>query len=121
MSSGYARCPICKEWGFFTGRFAEHRCPPAWECRLETEDEDDWRKVHARDAEDAAEKYAERYDCESAEYAIVRGRTEAIVLVRKPADLEEEPSAEVERFAIEGESVPQYRAMKIEQAGKTAA
>ncbi len=118
MTTDFGRCPICGEYGFLTGRFADHKCKPAWECRLETEDDDSWGKVYARDPEEAAEKYAERYDCEGGEYAIVSSR---IVLVRKPSDFEEENTTAIERFSVEGEAVPQYHATKIEQEAAQSA
>lgn len=112
MSIGeHKRCPVCKEWGWFGGTHLNHRCAPAFECRMEWQDDDCWHRTYARDAEHAAEKHAEHYDCEGGEYAIVSRRRSGddICLVRKPDD----PSS-IERFAIEAEAVPTYYATKVE-------
>lgn len=105
----FERCPLCKEFGWLGGDRMNHVCAPEWECRLETEDDRDWHTIHAHDSETAAEKYAEYYDCEGGEYAIVSGgyRNGCFVLVRKLG-------GETERWAIEGETAPQYRAYKAE-------
>lgn len=111
--SDFQRCPSCREYGWLneTSSLLRHVCKPAFECRPEWYgDEDDWSRVHAADSEEAAEKYAERYDCEGGDYPIVGGRMRAdvIIQVRKPGD------DEFERWAIEAEAVPTYRAIKQE-------
>lgn len=115
--SDFGRCQTCGVYGFLSGRFADHKCPPAFECRMEwhSDDDDAWERVYATDAESAAEKFAERYDCEGGEYAIVsgRGRNEPIVQVRPAPAFEEDPEP-FERWSITAETVPQYRADKIE-------
>lgn len=109
--SDYHRCAICKEYGFFgASTFLSHSCKPRFECRLETQDADDWRDTYATDHEAAAEKYAGQYDCNDGCYPIVSGgfRDDVFVLVRKDED------SQVERFCIEAEMVPSYRARKVE-------
>jgi hypothetical protein len=123
--SDFRRCPRCGDFGWFGSKHSpDHRCKPVWECRLETDGDDWWDKVHATDQETAAEKFAERYDCEGGEYSIVGGRHgDCVVLVRKPADPdsdETDPQPEVTRWSIEGEAVPTYRATALEQPMKTA-
>ncbi len=112
----HKRCPICGDWGWFGSRvMADHQCKPAWECRMEWAGDDDaWERVHAADAEDAAEKFAERYDCEGGDYAIVGSRCDKdpVVQVRKPPD-EDTENPPFERWAIEAETVPQYYANKL--------
>jgi hypothetical protein len=86
-----------------------HVCAPEWECRLEDHGDEDWETIHALDAETAAEKFAEVYDCEGGEYAIVGGRIRnCIIQVRKP------DGSDVTRWAIEAETVPQYRATQTD-------
>ena len=59
MTEGISQtCPICKTWGWI-GR---HTCPPAWlVCDPEYDGDtiEDGQKIHALDAEQAVEKYAE--------------------------------------------------------------
>jgi hypothetical protein len=97
MSS--SRCETCKEWVFFDS----HRCPPKYQVRQvwPNGDVDDWRDFYARDPEEAAEKWAERYDSYG-DYTIVNGSS-AIVDV-----MDEEET--VTKFEVTGESVPSYRA-----------
>lgn len=63
--------------------------------------EDDAREIEAFDAESAAEKWADREDCESADYWIVRG-TPAKVCVRE--------GDKVRTFTVHGETVAAYHA-----------
>lgn len=120
MSDDFKRCAVCGEYGFFNTKFMNHVCKPAFECRLEwhADDPDAWCRTHGSDPEEAAEKFAEDYDCNGGEYAIVSGRsrTDAIVQVRKPKDLDAEEDPPFERWAVEGETVPQYRAHKLDAA-----
>ena len=70
--------------------------------------EDGMTILNAVDAEDAAEKYGERADYESAGYSIVGGSPE-IVSVRAI------DSDEVEVFTVSGEVVNTYSASRINQ------
>lgn len=107
----FAKCRDCGEYGFIGASFMQHRCKPAWECRMAWEDDDCWTKVHGLDAEEAAKKCAEMYDRDGGEYAIVGNRMsgDVIVLVRKPG------SEKIERWSIEAEAVPQYRAYRADE------
>lgn len=107
----FEKCPVCKDYGWFGGDRGNHVCLPEWECRLEQHDDNWWNNIHASDAEGAAKKYAEHYDCEGGEYAIVSGRFRGncIVLVRAIG------SDTVERWAIEAETVPKYYAARVEE------
>jgi len=109
--STFGHCPVCREYDILVGsRFVVHRCKPAWECRLETMDADDWRTVYAADEEIAAEKFAERYDCESAEYSIISsGGDGYFIFVRKP------DASEAKKFSISAESVPHYTAIECNE------
>lgn len=110
----FERCKICKEWGWFGGTHSNHICKPPWEVRGEWQDANDWRTIHAIDAETAAEKFADEYDSEGGEYAIVQGHGDYFVLTRKPKDPDAETDLPFERWSVEGESVPQYSATKVD-------
>lgn len=76
-------------------------------CPDHCESEDDARAIEAHDAEDAAEKWAEKDDCESAEYAIVGGDAVEV----RVRDVE---SAAMSAFEVSGESIPSYHAKEVE-------
>lgn len=105
----YERCKTCGEWGFLDPGVLQHRCKPVWKARMDYHDEIDWTEVRAKDAEEAAEKYAEDYDCNSGDYPILSGRSrgDVIVLVRQD-------DSQIQRFSIEAESVPTYSATLLE-------
>src|SRR5579872_1654497 len=115
MDDDYRRCQVCRKFGWFGEKgkkYGAHVCLPKWECRPEWYDDDDWWNIFALDSEQAAEEFAERYDCEGGEYSIVGGkfRGDVIVLVRKPGE------ETCERWSIEAEAVPTYRATKLKAA-----
>lgn len=99
--SGYTWCSECRA-AHYAGL---HR--PQWrvfEREYHTDEEgfDGW-VCRAVDAEDAAERYAEHADSDSAEYAIVGGRHEPIV------DVYSLPTNEhVGTYRLTGEVVPNY-------------
>lgn len=97
-------CKICNGLDWEDGK---HKCPPVFEAWFKDDGEYDSRKIHARDAEAAAEKFAEYDDQHSAEFLIVGG-SEAEIWVRQPA------TGEIKKFTVRGESVPQYYATAIE-------
>lgn len=95
----YRECEIC-------GRLEDtrHKCQPLFYVWSEENgDESTARKIYALNQKDAAEKWAERYDADSAEYLIVSGNDE-IVCVRP----EGQPG--VFKLRVSGASVPEYRA-----------
>ena len=106
----YKRCTICSRYDFEN----THRCAPIWECQMEG-DGDDWSTVHATDSEEAAERFAERYD-QDGEYWIISGRHsgDVVVLVRKDED------SEIRRWTIEAEAVPTYRAYEADPPSVTS-
>lgn len=112
MSSNWGKCPRCREYGFLDTGILRHVCKPAWECRPAWHDDDDgaWEIVHATDAETAAEKYAEQYDRDGGDYAIIGGRMrdEAVIQVRKP------DAETFEQWAIRAEAIPTYYATKVD-------
>jgi len=108
------RCKLCGEHGWFgSAFFGEHKCPPCWECCPEwNKDFDHWENVYAADAETAATKYAERYDCDGGDYLIVsnRMRDDPVVRVRKIGE------EAFDRWSIRAEAVPTYYADKLEDS-----
>lgn len=98
-------CPICKEPAILQG----HKCKPLFECRFAKDGpiyfDENWTETRAFDAEDAAEKFCEEYDCYG-EYVVIRlGESNApTVEVRKPGE------EMIHRFVVVGESLPTYHA-----------
>lgn len=77
-----------------------------WE---ESESREDARKIEAHSRWDAAKKWAERDDYESAEFSIVKGN---MVVVR----VEDAETGEVTRFEITGAAIPIYYATEVPNA-----
>lgn len=99
----FERCPTCQEYAWIK----THRCKPVW-LVFSTDNHEDWDeadRVYATDAQQAAEKWAEDDDCNSAEYSIVAG-TNAAVQVRRL----DEPDADPVWWVVSGTSVPTYDA-----------
>ena len=69
-------------------------------------------EVYATDAEDAAEKWAEREDWNSAEYSIVKGDSSPTVAVR------EKGKELIVFYVLTGESVPRYMAEEVSNISK---
>lgn len=94
-------CPRCHRFRFRAGdcNCARFEAGIPWNGEVE---EGGWTSLYATDAEDAAEKYAERHDSDSAEYTIVRNG-EAEVWVR-------DEDNNVTKWDITAESVPTYSA-----------
>jgi hypothetical protein len=69
-------------------------------------DAEDGKMFVAYTAEEAAEKWAAREDSWGAEYNIVSGRSEPIVIVRDEAGNETQ-------FKVSGEAVPSYYAREV--------
>ena len=97
-------CSVCGQYDFVD----DHVCKPKWYCSLEDWDHESHHyTVHAIDAEEAAEKFAEIYDQDTAEYSIVGGE-ETLVLVTN------EHLQKPVWFEVEGYSQPQYSAQEID-------
>lgn len=64
----------------------------------------DWREIYSKEAECAAEKYADVSDAEG-DYTIIRG-SDAEVWVR-------DCSGTITKWQVSGESVPKYYAVEI--------
>lgn len=109
MASSWGKCPLCGDYGFLDDGFMRHRCKPEFECRMETDDADDWRTVRASDAEGAAERFASQHDADCGDYPIVYGRDDDFfVLVRTPG------AETFEKWEVRGEMVPSYQASKVD-------
>jgi hypothetical protein len=92
-------CGVCGDyvlWG-------KHRCSPIWLVELPEWNGGDPDRIRASDAQEAAEKFAERFDRASASYSVVSG--ESITVTVCDAHGKDE-----QKFVVEGESVPQYTA-----------
>lgn len=102
------RCPAC---GLFT-LLGSHRCAPEWEWRCdEWHGPDEWERVRAHDAEDAAVNATNRYDEE--ELRLVTGRRPAVTItVRDPR------TQEVTSWSGSGEAVPTYRVTPLTTVGE---
>lgn len=96
----------CKKCGRICVDLLHHNCPPTWEVRHEDTRiyGDEWSSpIYAFDAETAAEQFAERYDCTSGEYGMIRDEQAVTFEVRSVAD----PST-VTRVSVCAESQPTY-------------
>ena len=104
MQSG--KCPICGEYtGFF---LKPHRCPPQWRVRVAEDSEyydgDEAVEIYGRDAEQAAEKFAEQWDYDD-------------MLMGQKLDVEVTAAGDpdtVQKFTVSGELVPRYWARPAE-------
>jgi len=95
----YRKCGNCGRWG----GAASHKCPPIWETQILETEEDDWTRIHAMDAKEAAEMRAEKYD--EADHDMMDGEI-ITVLVRAMADV----AGKEWRYCVSGEPVPTYYA-----------
>lgn len=103
----FDECPTCGAYDFV----ATHRCPPAWYVKIAEcdyhHDESEPTRVFAQDAEQAAERFAEEWDCRG-DPCLLSGDT-LTVSVSALSNL-----TEVQTFAVTGEMVPEYRACEKE-------
>ncbi len=99
-------CKICSNHYF---ERQTHKCPPIYEvCCPEMYSEDEWECVREHDAEEAAKKWAEEDDWNTAEYTIVGGE-EVEVWVRLKG------KEKILKFVVTGESLPNYYATPLEE------
>lgn len=102
------RCEVCETWIYSDF----HKYPPLWEVAIVSDDDvpddDDYRRIYAHNAEEAAEKATEQDDSDSAEYSIVKAGDSGdfVAWVRRPG-------GEAKRYSVIGESVPQYTAREL--------
>jgi hypothetical protein len=100
----FEQCRICGEYKYTD----YHKCHPSWHVwQLDGETVDDALKIYGYDAQDVAEKWADRQDSYG-DYWIVQGGNPIVCVQR--ADDEDAP---IEYLAVEGETVPQYHAQQM--------
>ena len=94
----------CKRCGryLFSGECRCQRFEVVIPWRGKVDDGQDWQSICAMDAETAAEKFAERSDCDGGDYTIIRNG-EGEVWVR-------DSDGAVTKWDIEAEAVPTYTA-----------
>jgi len=98
----YGVCADCGKIGWLPHRCAE------WEWRSDaSHSKDDWSSVRARDAEEAAEKAAEKYDQDGDYYLMRNGGDAVTVEIRDPKTLM------VSLWKVHGEAIPTYYAKQI--------
>jgi hypothetical protein len=101
------RCTICGEFFYGYGG-AEHRCPPQWDVFIVDYDDEGeaypGKRIYACDAQEAAEKRAERYDEE--DHEMCGGHPIKV----RVTDM----SGKAIWFMVYGEVVPEYTAREIE-------
>lgn len=100
--SEYQRCPTCNQYGWL----GSHKCGSKFMCWISGngEDENDAGIAYGRDAEQAAERYAEEccgYDCDY--YSVFQGGE---TITTKAED------ETIEKFVVDFESVPHFHAAK---------
>lgn len=97
------KCKICGAYSCLRG----HKCDPIWYVMF-AEDSPHYYsgdipwKIRAHDAQDAAEKFAERFDSESADYTVVGG--EPITITVWPKDTPDNKQT----FTVNGAMIPEY-------------
>jgi hypothetical protein len=95
----------CNRCGAFLVTLATHQCTPTWRVfDADYCEEEDAKEVCARDAKDAAIKYADRFDSDHHEYGILQHGITVTVIG---------PDGARTRFNLTGESVPSYWAEEV--------
>lgn len=100
-SSGYDRCPRCKQWAWLKN----HRCPPAWSATTDSGHE---TKVLAESAQEAAEKAVEHWERDWCE-GRVAGGCEVMEVTVTGED------GEAKKFEVSGDLIPHYHAREIKE------
>lgn len=91
----FERCSICQQHGWFPG----HTCPPIFEVRHAEGRTDEWTRVRATDAEQAAEQFASDWDASDS-----RGPSDERALVVRDG------AGNYTAWTVYGEVVASYRA-----------
>ena len=105
---------FCKKCDVFMFDKYTHICTPEWLvwCIETGENITDAITIHAIDAQEAAEKYADDNDCHFDYMFLEGGEDGCVVAVCKKEDFDN-GGANVYRFRVFGESVPQYTARSL--------
>lgn len=100
VSGEFAQCKRCTEW-----KFSPEFCScKRFECAEPFQDkvhDNDWHEVYAYDAEAAAEKCAEEFDC-TGDYTMIRHGSGELWT--------RDEDGKIEKWYIVAESVPEYSA-----------
>lgn len=103
----YGDCRRCEA---FAVKVDSHRCPPTYRVFApDFSEEENAVEVPAHSAEDAAVRYADRYDSDHHEMGILRDGLTVTVIA---------PTGARARFNLTGESVPSYSAEEVEADGE---
>ena len=105
MSKIFGKCLVCGEYDFYD----KHICLPVFFCKdVEGNFVDDWVKIYALSFENAAKKFAEKYDAE--ECCMLDSSSSIEVLIFKPPK-----STEIKICNVTGEVEPHYYASDAEE------
>ena len=112
MTSVFYNCQTC---GALVWSKERHKCPPAWEVVCDEHDPEHVVEVFACDAEAAVEKWAQRYDVDSADYPIASGGgdVEEVVRVRRVDPVPRKGGTNWEHFTVTGEFEAVYQARPV--------
>lgn len=102
LNDTYGNCNRCGAYGVHR---QHHTCPPVWRVRVESEGPDEFSDVFAADAEQAAEKFCERFDSDL-DYSIIRAGQAVLIVERDGAKV---------RVHVEAESLPHYSARVMDE------
>jgi hypothetical protein len=96
--SDFAKCTKCGEYDFSS----THKCPLKWKVfHIEYMGDEEFSVIYAGDAQDAAKKYAEKYDAD--DDTLMQGEEIEVQVV--PFD-----GGETKIFIVTGEAEPVYYA-----------
>lgn len=83
----------CRACGAIIVHKNHHICPPSWRVRFADQGADEAREVPARDAEDAAVEFCERFDSDF-DYTISQAGTAELIVERNGEETRFEITAE---------------------------
>jgi hypothetical protein len=105
LNMPFDRCTKCK-----TTHWTDKPCPPLFKVCWEEYDPDEWFKVRAETARDAAEKWAEQFDSNHDDVIIFNGEAENVIV--------RDSSGKTFRFAIAAEYSKEYDAYGKEETAE---
>lgn len=107
MTAKFDWCKPCETY-HWTG----YACMPQWYVWQAEDPRDDATQIAGHDAQDAAERWAERDDAKG-DYCIVGGSDATVCVAPVAAE------GPVLRFRVAGETVPKYYAEQLPEEEKT--